>query len=261
MQKMTMKIFAPALALALAFAQQAVAQQSKPATLLPAPCPVEVVKGDNWRGKPHYEVLFMNRDAKGPGGSGNYYNSLGQSFTASNAEMDARFRAIDPVKLKKEYGSDGIRFNGPRRFMANGYSGLAFDGCKQRVFDSIPMFLYGTFFVPDFDAFIIGKVITYRETVSKRTSTFYYNAGEQVYELITPKGVVYTMFSASLKVDPNNTVDRLPMLAERLKLPEGWKFRVRTLEKDLALSSAHDSVTPNTVVFDDFENNYQINRN
>jgi hypothetical protein len=219
------------------------------------------VKSQNWRGKPHYEVLFMNRNAEGSGGAGNYFNSIGQSFDASNEVMDARFRALDPVKLKQEFGSDGVRFNGPRRFVANGFTGLAFDGGKQRVIGGIPTFLYGTFVVPDFDAFIAGKQPAYRETVSKRSTTFYYNAGEQVFELITPEGTLYTMFSASMMVDPDNTIDKLPTLGERLSLPKGWKFRVRTLEKDLALTARIDSEPANTVVLDEFENNYQLNTN
>ena len=36
-----------------------------------------LVSGDNMHGKHHCEVLIMNRDADGPGGAGNYYNSLG----------------------------------------------------------------------------------------------------------------------------------------------------------------------------------------
>jgi hypothetical protein len=260
MTSMTMKATVLALALLgglpLAFAEQAAAPQSKPAAGLQDPFQVE---GQNWRGKPHYEVLIMNRNAESPGGAGNYYNSLGLSFEVSNEEMDARFRALDPEKLKQEFGGDAVRFNGPRRFVANRFSAMAFDGGKQTMLGPIPMYLFGTFVVPDFDAFIAGKQAPYRETVSKRSSTFYFNAGEEVYDLITPEGTVFTMFSASLRVDTNNSIDKLPTLAERLTLPEGWTFRVRTLEKELVLPASYDSDPPNTIVLDQFENNYQRN--
>jgi hypothetical protein len=243
-------------ALPLAFAEPAAAPQSKPAAGLQNPFQVE---GENWRGKPHYEVLVMNRNADGPGGAGNYYNSLGLSFDVSNEEMDARFRALDPEKLKQEFGSDAVRFNGPRRFIANRFTAMAFDGGKQTMLGPIPMYVYGTFVVPDFDAFIGGKQTPYRVTVSKRSTTFYFDAGEKVYDLITPEGTVFTMFSASLRVDANNTIDKLPTLGERLSLPEGWKFRIRTLEKELVLPATYDSEPPNTIVLDQFENNYQRN--
>ncbi len=262
MTTMTMKATALALALlgamTLAFAEQAAAQQSKPADGLQIPFQVQA---KNWRGKPHYEVLIMSRNAEGPGGAGNYYNSLGLSFDVSNEEMDARFRALDPRKLQKEYGGDGVRFNGPRRFLVNRFSAQAFDGGKKFMMGSIPMYVYGTFVVPDFDAFIAGKQAPYRETVSKRSTTWYYDAGEELYELVSPEGAVFTMFSASLRVDPNNTIDKLPTLGERLSLPKGWKFRVRTLKKELVLKATYDSDPPNTIVLDEFENNYQRNRN
>jgi hypothetical protein len=42
-------------------------------------------------------------------------------------------------------------------------------------------------------------------------------------------------------------------------LPAGWKYRTRTLDKDLVLSSRFDADPPNTVVLDQFEGNYQYN--
>jgi hypothetical protein len=231
--------------------------QAKPAAGLGDPC--EVKGGKNMRGSAFYEILFMKRDANGPGGIGNYYNSLGNGFEVSNEVVDARFLALDAEKLKKEYGSDGIRFNGPRRFVANSLSAMAFDGCKKRVIGAIPFFLYGTFEAPSFDAFMTGKQAPYHVLVSKRTNAFYFNAGEQVFELVTSEGEVYTMFSLSLRVDPKNSIENLPTLAKRLSLPKGWTYRVRKLDKDLALSSTYDANPPNTIVLDEFEDNYQHN--
>jgi hypothetical protein len=69
------------------------------------------------------------------------------------------------------------------------------------------------------------------------------------------------MQSASLRVDPHNTVDKLPTLGDRLSLPEGWQFRVRTLEEELVMSATYDRDPPNTIVLDELENNYQRVRN
>ena len=262
MTTMTMKTSALALVLLsatpLAFVEQADATPSKAVAALQGPFEV---KAENWRGRPHYEVLIMNRNAEGPGGAGHYYNSLGLTFDVPNEAMDARFRALDPKKLQQEYGGDGVRFNGPRRFLVNRYSATAFENGKKYMMGPIPMYVYGTVVVPDFDAFLAGKQVPYREMVSKRSTTFYYDAGEEVYELVTPEGAVFTMFSASLKVDPNNSIDKLPSLGERLSLPQGWKFRVRKLEKELVQKATYDSDPPNTIVLDQFENNYQRNRN
>ena len=119
------------------------------------------------------------------------------------------------------------------------------------------MYVYGLFVVPDFTAFIAGKQTPYNETISKRTTTWFFDAGTEVYELVSPDGAVYVMQSASLAVDPHNTVDTLPTLGERLSLPEGWQFRVRTLEEELVMAVTFDDDPPNTIVLDEFENNYQ----
>ena len=216
-----------------------------------------LVSSDNARGKHHCEVLIMNRDADGPGGSGHYYNSLGVVDDVSDEDFDARFLALDPEKLRKELGGDGVRFNGPRRFLADRFEAEAFDGGKLSMFGPIPMYLYGTFVVPDFDAFIAGKQTPYRETVSKRTTTWFFEAGSEIYELVSPEEIVFVMQSASLRVDPDNTVDKLPTLGQRLALPEGWTYRTRTLENELDMRAIYDSDPPNTIVLDELENNYQ----
>jgi|GEM_PF-708036 len=240
---------------AQATTNNAAAPKAKSVAALSNPFPV---KSEDFRGKPFYEILFMNKEANGSG-IGNYYNSIGNTFDASNKVMDSRFRALNAETLKKKYGGDGVFFNGPRRFVANGVTGLAFDGGKERVMGTIPFRLFGTFEVPSFDKFVSGPPVAYKVLVSKRTNSFIFKAGEVVHELITPKGEVYTMFSLSLKADPNNTIENLPTLGKRLTLPKGWKYRTRTLDKDLVLSSTDNSNPPNTIVLDQFEGNYQHN--
>jgi hypothetical protein len=243
--------FAPA---APAIAQTAAA--APPSAAMTRPCEVS---GQNWRGRALYEVLFMNRVPGGPAGVGNYFNSLGNRFEESNELVDARFRALNAEALRRQFGSDGVFFNGPRRFVANGFTGVAYNDCGLRVMNSIPFFLYGTFEVPDLEAFVSSSPPAYRVLVSRRTSAFIFNAGEQVHELVTPEGEVYTMFSLSLKIDPNNSIENLPTLGQRLTLPAGWRYRVRRLDRDLTLSSRYDANPPNTIVLDQFEGNYQHN--
>lgn len=251
MTGMTVKVAALAFMLLVGMAP-ALAEQG---TGLKDPCPIKV---ENWRGKAFYEILFMNRVANG-GGVGLYYNSLGKDLEAPNDVMDARFRALNTDTLKKQYGSDGVLFNGPRRLVANSITGMAWDGCKERVIATIPLRVLGIFETPDLSKAISGTLPSYRVLTSKRSNTFTFNAGETVYELITPEGAVYTMFSLSLKVDPKNTIENLPTLGKRLTLPEGWKFRSRKLDKDMTLTSNVDSNPPNTIVLDQLEGNYQYN--
>lgn len=219
------------------------------------PCPLKI---ENWRGKAFYEILFMNRKADGSG-VGYYYNSLGKDLEAPNDVMDARFRALNANVLKKEYGSDGVLFNGPRRLVANSTNLMAWNGCKERVIASIPLRVLGVFEAPDLSKALSGGLPPYKVLVSKRSSVIIFNAGETVYELVSPEGSVFTMFSMSLKKDPNNTIENLPSLGKRLTLPKGWNFRARKLDKELTLTATADSNPPNTIVLDEFEDNYQYN--
>ncbi|MFO7533097.1 MAG: hypothetical protein R6W93_11600 [Candidatus Limnocylindrales bacterium] len=220
-----------------------------------------LVSGETMHGRHHAEVLIMKKDPEGAGGAGDYYNSLGVVDDVSDEEFDAHFRALDPEKLRQEYGGDAVRFNGPRRFLGDRFTAVAFDGGKRSMLGPIPMYLYGTFVVPDLDAFISGKQAPYRETVSRRTTTWFFDAGSEVYELVSPEGTVFVMQSASQMVDPHNSVDQLPTLGDRLSLPEGWQFRARTLEEELVMPVTYSDDPPNTIVLDEFENNYQRLRN
>lgn len=250
---------AAALAAVVAFhpTPQAIAQTAPaPVSALTDPCEVKAL---NWRGQAFYEVLFMNRVPGGPAGIGHYFNTIGNRFEAPANVTDARFRALNAEALRREFGSDGVFFNGPRRFVANGVTGISYNNCALRMMNDLAFYLYGTFEVPNLEALISRAPPPYHVLVSKRTNTFVFNAGEQVHDLITPEGAVYTMFSLSLKADPNNTIENLPTLGQRLTLPAGWRYRMRTLDKELTLSSTYDSNPPNTIVLDQFEGNYQHN--
>ena len=83
-----------------------------------------------FRSKAFYEIVLMKREANGSG-VGNYFNSLGNTFDALNASMDARARGLNADALKKQYGSDGVLFNGPQPFVANGFTALAFVAARK----------------------------------------------------------------------------------------------------------------------------------
>jgi len=254
-QSVLPSIFAAAALVAAVTWSPAVRAQAEPMVKLTDPCPI---KAENWRGRAFYEILFMFRQPNGAG-IGNYFNSLSNPLPEPNDVMDARFRALNAETLKKEFGGDGVFFNGPRRLVANTVTAMSWDSCKQRVIAGIPLNLDGLFEVPNLEKFVSGPIPAYKPMVSKRTSSMIFNAGETVYELITPEGAVYTMFSLSLKSDPKNTIESLPTLGQRLTLPAGWQFRSRKLDNEMVLTATAESDPPNTVVLDQLEGNYQYN--
>jgi hypothetical protein len=116
----------------------------------------------------------------------------------------------------------------------------------------IPMQIVANVRIPDVRMFA-GKRPLYTPTEVERTTTWVFRAGRPVHELVAPDGSVYAMQSASLIKDPN-LAGQLPNLAERLQMPDGWTYRVRTPDQDLVVQ-ARNGVAH--VVLDEFENNYQ----
>jgi len=70
-----------------------------------------------------------------------------------------------------------------------------------------------------------GMAEPYKVFNPKKSGAFSYFKGKPVYELVDPEGNVYVMQAGSQVVDPSLTL-------ESLAAP-GWKYRVRTLDKDL----------------------------
>ena len=101
--------------------------------------------------------------------------------------------------------------------------------------------------------FLSAQRPPYTELTVNRTTDWVFKRGQEVHELVAPSGAVYVMQSMSRHVDPNLEIEQLPTLGQRLKLPQGWQYRVCSLEDDLVVPARGDA----HIVFDEFENNYQ----
>jgi hypothetical protein len=93
----------------------------------------------------------------------------------------------------------------------------------------------------------------YTERAIRRTTTYVYDQGREVFELVAPDGTTYVMQSYSLAVDPTLTKADLPALGARLRLPDGWRYRVRQLSEEWSLHVDGEA----RVVQDDLDNTYQ----
>ena len=200
------------------------------------------------RGKPHAEVVIIKRDAEGLGAVGICYNTL----SLPNPVSDKQFRDLDADALKAEFGGDGIWLNGPRRAQMDEASAEVLDAGRVTSVGGIPMQIVAKVRIPEVRMFA-GRRPAYTDTEVERSTTWVFRAGQPVHELVAPDGHVYAMQSASLIKDPN-LAEQLPDLAERLQMPDGWTYRVRTPDQDLVVQ-ARDGVAH--VVLDEFENNYQ----
>jgi hypothetical protein len=87
-----------------------------------------------------------------------------------------------------------------------------------------------------------------------RRNVWTWEAGRRVFELLAPDGSNYVMQSYSQILDPDLSIRQLRSLADRLELPQGWKYRSRVLKRDLVLRARGSA----TIVQDDLANTYQL---
>ena len=93
----------------------------------------------------------------------------------------------------------------------------------------------------------------YLESEVLRTTVYTFNAGREVYKLVSTQGEEYIMQSYSRKVDQDQSIDDLATLGSRLNLPSGWSFKVEVLQEEFQLVTEGLAV----VINDDLENAYQ----
>ncbi len=92
----------------------------------------------------------------------------------------------------------------------------------------------------------------------QRESKYLYRKGSQVYLIVLPDGHTWIMQTYTQKVDPTMSQEKLPSLGGMYKnLPAGWKFVVKTLDKDLTLIPPADQNHIAHVMADEFDNVYE----
>lgn len=175
------------------------------------------------------------------------YNTLGLNECPAEA-----WEKLDAEKMAEQYGAKLVKLNGPRHWVINKLVGKgATSNGKVADFGGIQMALRATLETKVWQGSVGDKLYTPNEV--HRTTVFTYRAGNMVYELTAPNGDVYRMQSYAQIIDPKLTIADLETLGSRLKLPQGWTYRARTLDADVELKA--DGLA--YVINDDFYNAYQ----
>jgi hypothetical protein len=65
-----------------------------------------------------------------------------------------------------------------------------------------------------------------------RENKYLYAKGRKVFLLHSPDGKTWVMVSYATEVDPDLSLDQLSSLASKLKLPDGFRFEIKTLTRD-----------------------------
>src|SRR5215212_2532159 len=175
------------------------------------------------------------------------YNTLGL-----NECPDDVWRTLDPEAIKKTYRARAVILNGPRYFLMDKVS-IADPG--EEIFDFGRLQMRQLATVPLPLTSLLGGLRRqpYTEQPVRRTTVYSWDQEREVYELVAPDGTSYVMQSYSLAIDPTLTEADLPAHGTRLRLPPGWRYRVRQLSEAWSLQVDGEA----RVVQDELENTYQ----
>jgi hypothetical protein len=158
---------------------------------------------------------------------------------------------LDADVIAKEMGAVFVKLNGPRQWVL--------DGLGTKVAPVEPV-------LREFGGIMFRRIATlhlgdklnagaYTEKRVNRGAVFYWDAGKPVFELVNPAGEAYVMQALCMGVDPTMSQESLPILGERLAVPQGWAYRMRVLTEELVVDTTS---TIATVLQDEFENSYTL---
>lgn len=158
---------------------------------------------------------------------------------------------LDASAIAAEMGAALVKLNGPRYWVIDGI------GAKVPVVEPV---------LRDFGGITMRRIATvdlgdqpdagaYVERKVNRGAIFYFDAGKPVYELVAPDGTAYVMQAYCVGVDSSLTEEGLESLGGRLRLPAGWSFRTRSLERGLKIDTSRQLAT---VLQDELENTYTL---
>ncbi|KGP62843.1 hypothetical protein EP47_14275 [Legionella norrlandica] len=152
--------------------------------------------------------------------------------------------------VKKETGSSFVHLNGPRYWVIDGFKNTSLINPTIKTISGIPMREAGVLHLSLMDLF---KNRPYKTHEVDRKTTWVYQAGKPVFELIDPSGQVFVMQSYSAQKYPQ-TITSLQQLGTKLKLPKGWQFKTGVLNKSETIQAINNKAV---VVQDNFLNTYQ----
>lgn len=161
------------------------------------------------------------------------------------------WKTLVPETIAQELGALIVKLNGPRYWVLDGL------GSKSAPIEPV---------LREFNGLLMRRIavlelgrnpvqVPYTIRKVDRRVIMFFDAGSPVYELVDPGGLVYVMQAYCTGVDLTLGEKDLAGLGGRLSLPEGWKFRTRTLNEELVVDTSHSLAT---VLQDELENTYTL---
>ena len=174
------------------------------------------------------------------------YNTIGLNNCPENT-----WKHITEAEVKKETGAAHVHLNGPRYWVIDDIQNSSLVNQQIKTIAGLAMREAGVLHLGLLDLLKPNK--PYKQRKVARKTTWVYEAGKPVYELIDPQGSVFVMQSYSIQKTPQTELS-LQQLGTQLKLPEHWQFKTGILKKSEALQAIDNMAV---VVQDSFLNTYQ----
>jgi hypothetical protein len=193
-------------------------------------------------GKRYGEVLLVRVTQTGP--EATVYNS----FPLNDCPADL-WSQLDPQVIATEHGAAAALLNGPRYWLMSTIEKAVTGTPETKTFGGIEMLRQATVQLSSMNPapYTVNKV--------SRHAVFVFDANRPIFELIDPQGRRWVMQTRSQIVDPTLSLDDLPGLAARLRLPSGWSYQPRTLTSPLRIDTTTEDAH---VTQDDLANSYSL---
>ena len=178
------------------------------------------------------------------------YNTSGQERC-----LPGTLDKIDAEALAKSVGADKIVKNPTRYWLMDRF--WVYDTGETHDFDGVKATWMAKVEPKGAKMGERGKPFPpYTPAQPSRRSKYAWDKGSEVYLLRDPDGKVWIMQAYTPLVDKSLTIDGLRALGSKLKLPPGWKYEIKTLDRELTYEPVAPSYTA-YFVSDDLQNAYQ----
>jgi hypothetical protein len=196
----------------------------------------ENTKPTRWkdlRGARYMEFFLIGGEPVDGEFKGTCYNTTGLNLAEGSRDScpQAQVDKLDAAKLAKEFGVAKVYVNPPRQWMLD-WLDIALGA--EREFGGLKATWCAVLNVPK--GVEKGKgPEPYKAATIARKSKFGFNKGSKVHLLDDPEGNTWIQKSLTQAVNRENTLEDFDKIGSRLKLPEGWKSRMKVLDEDLIL--------------------------
>lgn len=170
---------------------------------------------------------------------------------SKNTAPQELVEGLDFAKMKQEYGLKGASLNGPKLWTPD-YTDIEMGAVRD--FNGIKAAWVAQLNMGD-NAGGVEETTPYKTVTIDRKSELGWRKGTTVVLLDDAEGNTYILKGFQLGLKPQFTYEQFVAAGQSnfKKLPAGWKFRVKTLEKDL-IETPENGIA--TIMADEFFNVY-----